>query len=280
MVAAESLLNASTAELEDGGTVTMSEDELEYRFATSSNAEDVYSFLLNHFRTSEPITTSLGATEDDLRDFFRDLKDGGLQEKSPSILVYHNEDLIAVCLNDLKTSKKDPNRTYSLEIDPYKDYAKMIASGPYPQHVANQLWAFITTAEENLPIMIPENSLIIKLDILCVRKDFQGRGIAKKLVQMTLQKAEDLHCNYVCTVGSAVASQGIFKKYGFKSLCEMPFFCFRENGKQVYENLSDGGLCGRLMAYKVPERLQNGIADHHQENQEHPGDDQNEEDLK
>ena len=57
----------------------------------------------------------------------------------------------------------------------------------------------------------------------------------------------------------------------------MPFFCFRENGKQVYENLSDGGLCGRLMAYKVPERLQNGIADHHRE---HSGDDQNEEDLK
>ena len=50
----------------------------------------------------------------------------------------------------------------------------VIASGPYPQHIANQLWAFITTAEENLPIMIPENSLIIKLDILCVRKDFQG----------------------------------------------------------------------------------------------------------
>lgn len=44
------------------------------------------------------------------------------------------------------------------------------------------------------------------------------RGIAKKLVQKTLQKAEDLHCSYVCTVGSAVASQGLFKKVKYEAI--------------------------------------------------------------
>ena len=38
---------------------------------------------------------------------------------------------------------------------------------------------------------------------------------------------------------------------GFRTIRELPFSCFREEGIPVYQNLPDGGRSGKLMVYQI-----------------------------
>ncbi|CAB3398904.1 unnamed protein product [Caenorhabditis bovis] len=227
-------------------------ENFEFKIGLKEHQEVVHQFLLNHFRVSEPITVSLDCQEADVEKFFADLASGGLNNEKYSILVFHNEKLVAVCLNSVKISEKwKPEFQEQIYFNPHFDYAKEIASGPYTEPKANRLVSFVNALEYYLELLADYPMKILKIDVLCVSKEYQGQGLAKKLVVDSLAKAVENDCDFVATVATARASQSIFAKSGLVTLQEMPFSCFRENGVPVFQNLPDDGVSGKLMGISL-----------------------------
>ncbi|CAI4225161.1 unnamed protein product [Auanema sp. JU1783] len=226
---------------------------LEYRIGTKNDNEIVHQFLLNHFRVTEPITSTINATKDDVFDFFIDLRDGGLTNEKWSTLCFDGPELVGISLNYTKLVEGSPE-SESSSFDPRADFAKAIESGPYTQLNANRLVVFVETVEAGMAKLINAPKKIFKIDVLCVRSDYQGKGIASQMLRRAEQAAVDAGCSYIISTATAVASQTLFAKNGFTVLRELPFSCFRENGVAVYENLTDGGRAAKLMTKPMPEK--------------------------
>ncbi|CAD6186709.1 unnamed protein product [Caenorhabditis auriculariae] len=217
----------------------------------------VHDFLLDHFRVTEPITGALGCSREDVFDFFLDLRDVAFNNPEVSMLVLDGTTLAAICLNSIK-EYPEVESTIPWKFDPNKDYAEEISQGPYKSENANRLSVFIDTVEEDLQILTNGAKRIFKIDVLCVSRDYQKRGIGKWLVEESLRRAAAAGCEYLASTGSAVGSQAIFTKLGFETLRELPFSCFRENGQEVFRNLADGGRSGKLMGVRLQSHDQNG----------------------
>uniref|UniRef100_A0AC34Q475 N-acetyltransferase domain-containing protein n=1 Tax=Panagrolaimus sp. JU765 TaxID=591449 RepID=A0AC34Q475_9BILA len=81
--------------------------------------------------------------------------------------------------------------------------------------------------------------------------EYTGQGIAKKLMEKSLQLATENNCQYVVACATAKASANLMSKFGFSCAREIPFNSFRENGVAVYQNLHDGNTSGKLMICKI-----------------------------
>lgn len=49
-----------------------------------------------------------------------------------------------------------------------------IAKGPFKQHKANQIIAYVSTLEHRQKRLLGSNAKVLKLDILCVDKEYMG----------------------------------------------------------------------------------------------------------
>ncbi|KHJ77573.1 acetyltransferase, GNAT family [Oesophagostomum dentatum] len=133
----------------------------------------------------------------------------------------------------------------------HHDFAEEIRNGPYKQHRSNQLLNYVVALEHRQKRLLGIHSKVFKLDVIGVHKDYRGQGLGQKLTQLAIDKARAEDCDWVATAATARASQGIFSKMGFKTLYEIPYSLFRENGKVVFQKLHDGGQEGKFMALKL-----------------------------
>lgn len=217
---------------------------------TPEHIPAVKKFLTDSFRVTEPITCALACSEDDVDAFFNDITDGSLLEGQHSLLVYDNDVIAAVCLNNIKELDNSENLTPPT-FDPQRDYFEDIEAGPYKPRNANRLCTFVSTLEQDLQYLSGGSTRIFKIDVLCVNSNYQGKGIGRWLVEQSLKRAAEAHCTFVASAATAQASQAIFNKFGLKVLRELPFSCFREAGEVVFKNLRDGGLSGKLMGMAI-----------------------------
>uniref|UniRef100_A0A914BYI8 N-acetyltransferase domain-containing protein n=1 Tax=Acrobeloides nanus TaxID=290746 RepID=A0A914BYI8_9BILA len=154
-----------------------------YRLASVEDRDVIMEFLLHYFRVQEPITHSLGATVEDIKEFYSDLRDNGL--KGPySTLAFQGQKLVGICLNaiqEISTNRSKPKKETRLE----DDYAEAIATGPYETPNANRLAVFIDVVEEGLceELALYEELAtsvrVFKIDVLGVHPEYVGRKIEK-----------------------------------------------------------------------------------------------------
>ncbi|EYC12749.1 hypothetical protein Y032_0046g1400 [Ancylostoma ceylanicum] len=231
-------------------TTCMTSD-LRFEVATRKHADVIEKFMLAEFGTNEPITHSLKATTTDLCDFFHDLSESGYSNEKYSTVVYDHDRLIAMCLCSV-SKYEDGDGAIPPEVDAeHHDFAEEILKGPYKQHKANQLVAYVSALEHRQRRLLGTNTKVLKIDILCVLSEYKGRGLGKELTRRAVETARSEGCEWVASAATASASQGIFSRFGFKSLYEIPYSAFRENGNEVFRNLHDGCQGGKFMALRV-----------------------------
>ncbi|KAL6741564.1 hypothetical protein Aduo_014804 [Ancylostoma duodenale] len=81
--------------------------------------------------------------------------------------------------------------------------------------------------------------------------DENRRGRAKGLARRAIDMARSEYCDWVATAATALTSQEILIEMKFKTLYEIPYKAFLENGRAVFRNLHDYCQSGRFMALRL-----------------------------
>ncbi|WKY10016.1 hypothetical protein Q1695_002396 [Nippostrongylus brasiliensis] len=229
----------------------MPTSDLVYSVATRQHAAEIEKFLREEFRINEPITSSIGATDADVADLFHGIAESGYGSEKYSMVVYKNTRLVAISLCSVKICEKGKNSTSSLaSIQPH-DYGKEIANGPYRQHKSNQIAVLLDVIESKQVELLGNGSKVFKCDVLCVSRAARGQGIAKRLTEMAIDTARREGCDWMASDATAVASQNLLAKYGFKTLLEIPYSNYLDNGEVVFKNLPDGGKSAKFIALSL-----------------------------
>ncbi|VDM57412.1 unnamed protein product [Angiostrongylus costaricensis] len=126
-----------------------------------------------------------------------------------------------------------------------------ISKGPYKQHKANQLTAYVNALEQGIHRLPGHFTKCLKIDIICVADEAKGHGLGKELTKRAINVARSEGCEWVVTAATAAASQAVFTRMGFETFYEIPFSNFCENGTVVFNNLFDGCSSGKLMALRL-----------------------------
>uniref|UniRef100_A0A915APH4 Uncharacterized protein n=1 Tax=Parascaris univalens TaxID=6257 RepID=A0A915APH4_PARUN len=138
--------------------------------ADESNGDEVFAFMMRHFRIMEPITSSLMATEDDLEDFFTDLKDNGVMS-GHSFLAQDGDKLVGICLNSVYEVRTSHSVSRN-DFDPMKDYKDDIEMGSYRSVNANRIATFVAELDKDVKFAAPYAKRIFKIDVICVSPNY------------------------------------------------------------------------------------------------------------
>uniref|UniRef100_A0A914L252 N-acetyltransferase domain-containing protein n=1 Tax=Meloidogyne incognita TaxID=6306 RepID=A0A914L252_MELIC len=128
-------------------------------------------------------------------------------------------------------------------------YFQEIRNGPYiGLDNANRLFSFLEMVENDLNLILKNEKCVLKLEIISVHPIL---GLASNLLKKSIEIARVAECSHIITSATAVASQNLFKKFGFKTVHKVLFNDFLEDGEPVFKNLHDNGSGAELMLYKL-----------------------------
>ncbi|KAL6741601.1 hypothetical protein Aduo_014837 [Ancylostoma duodenale] len=205
--------------------------------------------MVSDFGEDEPLNRSLKLKREDVLDFSHDLSEARYSNEKYSTVVYDENRLIAICLCAVSNNADDPG-TKQIDVNNH-DFARDISNGPYKQQKANQLFTYVTTLEHRQKLLLGSDSKVFKINIICVNEKYRRRGIAKGLARRAIDMARSEYCDWVATAATALASQEILIEMKFKTLYEIPYKAFLENGRAVFRNLHDYCQSGRFMALRL-----------------------------
>ncbi|VDN27190.1 unnamed protein product [Cylicostephanus goldi] len=92
------------------------------------------------------------------------------------------------------------------------DCAEEIKNGPYKEHKANAIKVLADALEDSLLRIIGKHKKMLKIHILCIHKDYVGKGLGKELVRRTVEIAQAEECEWVVTAAMATVTQNLFAK--------------------------------------------------------------------
>ena len=101
------------------------------------------------------------------------------------------------------------------------------------------------------PVKTPSNPTLLSFIILCVRREYRRRGMARRMVEKSIRIARKLGCALVKCEAAVANSQRLFDQMQFITVKEIKYADWlREDGKQVF-TYDDGSTCARLMLFKL-----------------------------
>ncbi|KAF9979024.1 hypothetical protein BGZ73_007125 [Actinomortierella ambigua] len=94
----------------------------------------------------------------------------------------------------------------------YKAEMEEIAATPPTDHPVPSILdhLMLTWYKESAIFRENPNAKILKFMALGVNDEYEGMGLAKELLQVSLQRAKELHCDGVMVIASAFATQHLF----------------------------------------------------------------------
>lgn len=199
---------------------------------TLENKNQLVDYLLVHFKDQEPITRSLQLTDQDANAFFSDIVNEGM-EYPVSFVVFNEKNEIVGCrLNTIYDKNEKDHDTAA---------AAEYALGP--RHIARLLKTLLDGFEN----LLPDFNKAMQFVTVSVHPNYQRRGIAQKLVELSMRKAAEFQCDFIIVTATAVRSQKLFEKLGFRTVKQIKYTEFLdESGRQVF-NCDDGTESAKLM---------------------------------
>uniref|UniRef100_A0A915KAL2 aralkylamine N-acetyltransferase n=1 Tax=Romanomermis culicivorax TaxID=13658 RepID=A0A915KAL2_ROMCU len=221
----------------------MEQQNFRYELAGTDRFEEIVNFLLNNFCKDEPCLQSLASRRNKshneflMRDHMTRVVSDSLKDPVSFICVNPVDNKIIGCrLNVLETRDQWTGRKNE-KVD---------------QKLTNYMYKFLDSLRVDLFEMFPDCLKLLKFRILSVEKSFQGRGIGRKLTEISLEAAiKSSGCDYVCVNATAAATQTMFGHMGFQILKTTRHDEFLDdNGCQIFHN-ADGSTCGMFMYKKL-----------------------------
>jgi len=214
-------------------------DGLKFEIAKKEQENEILEFLLKFFREDEPISRSIKMSRDDGYTLFKDLVKEGLQSPVSFVCLNETGEVIGCRLNSVVDLKnKTPEHEY--DVQPNPNYTA----------VSQKIERFLDEICKDLHSFIPDCKKYMKFLMVSVHPKYQRRGIAKKLIELSMDMAKNSDCDYIVVAATAFNSQQLFKKLQFDTLRTIDHKDFLEDQQPVF-NCDDGTNCAKLMAKKL-----------------------------
>lgn len=220
---------------------------LHYEIAVPEDKQRVLDFMMDYFLPYGPFQPGVQATRDDVVEFYEDIIEPCLTSEC-SLLGFDGDELLAIQLNKIETSPTDlPQLTPEDLIKEYpikKNYAKDIASGPYPNKKANQMHVFLDALLQGWTRVFPPGSKVMDIDIANVAPKAQRKGISKEMGYFGIRIAAELGCigGIVVPIASEMKEMMAKGEVPATLMREINFKDFKANGKPVWGNFQGSGL--------------------------------------
>ncbi|KAL7071620.1 hypothetical protein ACQ4LE_009211 [Meloidogyne hapla] len=214
---------------------------------TDKYRAEVLSFMQSQFRVQEPITNALKCSAQDTLPFYRDICSDCFKYDL-SLIAHDCQQIAGIALSGLwqRNEKKFFKSVKN------KEAGQEIRNGPYlGLDNANRLAVFLEMVESELNSILKNEECVLKLEIIFVHPMFLRQGLASDLLKRSIEIARLAGCSNIITCATAVASQNLFKKFGFITVHKVLFKDFLEDGVPVFRNLHDDGSGAELMLYKL-----------------------------
>jgi hypothetical protein len=219
---------------------------LHYEIAVPEDKQRVLDFMMDYFLPYEPFQPGVQATRDEVVEYYEDIIKPCLTSGC-SLLGFDGDELLAILLNKVETSPtdvpqltvEDLNKEYPLK----KNYARDIASGPYPNKKANQMHVFVEALMQGWTRLFPPGSKLLHIDVANVAPQAKRQGISKEMSYFGVRIAAELGCIGGIVMPIAAELREMMAKGNVPAtlMREINFKDFKANGKPVWGKYQGSG---------------------------------------
>ena len=205
--------------------------EVEYELFQSHHWEAVEYLLLSVFVKEEPLSVALGLGFETLEPNRALLAAAQFWRVSHVALEKHSRRLVGCLLSSLVHHNHPP------PLIPKHYHLRYRVLMGFEQYASNDLFT-----------LLPDAHVVLKMDALCVHPDARGKGIARALVQLGLQLARQIRCQYAVTLATPVKSQTLFQTKAFTALKHLPYDVYQElDGSFPFASLCPNNPAAKLL---------------------------------
>ncbi|KHJ41237.1 acetyltransferase, GNAT family [Trichuris suis] len=206
---------------------------------TKEDKEDVVNFLLSDFLHEEPLSMTLKATQQEARPFFDQLIRACLPSDASYLIRGKSDQIVAMLINKIASLNDDD--TYD-KIDVPASEPKFSKLADLLNHMAQYM------VEHREQFTLPVKRDYLEMEILSVHRNSIGQGLAKKLVDASVELAKNRGCAFATAVATNIASQQLFSKLGFETLYTLMHKDYVDNrGRQIFDCKNNPTDCAKLM---------------------------------
>lgn len=204
---------------------------------TDSNKHNALQLLLNSFIRDEPISKSLGLTEDQAKPTLESLFLETAVRDKISFLAYdkRTDQVVCVYIGSLHR-RYDVHDNYTMDdvTNPMiyiMDFLDIVGSG---------IWQILPS----------DINIFCKNDIASIHPDYRGKKLFRTLKDMCNEKAQQLGCKYAVSLATSYQTQVLNEKLNFQTYRFINYCDFRVLGKTVFANAPAPHSCAKLMIKK------------------------------
>ncbi|KAI6191214.1 N-acetyltransferase domain-containing protein [Aphelenchoides bicaudatus] len=216
--------------------------------ATKNDADLTYNFMLDDFRKTEPMCASSEMEKDERSFIFKDVNDRCIDSGLSLLMFKDDAELIGIRMTSVA---RMPKKKFTKEFVILPDYKELIDAQPATNRKEKRISAMIELLSEFGPKFIPttvENYICFEL--ISIKEEFRCGNLATRLVEETLKLASAQGLQYVTAFCTAKSSQRVCSKLGLKTMLELPFNQYLDDGQICFENTPDGSTGAKLMVGK------------------------------